>query len=116
LVRLDEKYRERGLRILGFPCNQFGSQEPGTHEEIKEFTSKLGVQFPLFAKINVNGIEAHPLFVFLKKELHGFLTNDIKWNFTKFVMDRNGKPIQRFAPKEEPFSMEPLILRLLDQE
>lgn len=115
LVQLDQKYRERGLRILAFPCNQFGGQEPGTAEEIKQFTQGFGVEFRLFEKINVNGSEAIPLFKFLKKKLTGFLVNDIKWNFTKFVLSKTGEPIKRYAPNEEPFKMEPLLVELLEQ-
>jgi len=115
LVQLDERYRERGLRILGFPCNQFGSQEPGTNEEIKEFAAGYGVQFDMFDKIDVNGSSAHPLYVYLKKKQKGFLINAIKWNFSKFLIDRNGNPVKRYAPNEEPFSIIPEIERLLDE-
>ncbi|RKP05212.1 glutathione peroxidase [Thamnocephalis sphaerospora] len=115
LVQLDQRYREQGLRILGFPCNQFGSQEPGTNEEIKEFVAKFGVEFDMFDKIDVNGSGAHPLFVYLKKKLPGFLVNAIKWNFTKFLVDRHGNPVKRYGPKDEPFSIIPEIERLLQE-
>jgi glutathione peroxidase-family protein len=83
LVELDERYRERGLRILGFPSNQFNNQEPGTNEDIKEFVAKYNVKFDMFEKVEVNGPNAHPLFAYLQNELSGFITNAIKWNFTK---------------------------------
>ena len=91
-----------GLRILAFPCNQFGYQEPGTNEEIKQFVSKYGVEFDMFDKINVNGGNAHPLFNYLKEKQGGTLGNFIKWNFTKFVIDKNGQPVARFAPTNDP--------------
>ncbi|KAI9598724.1 glutathione peroxidase-like protein [Syncephalis fuscata] len=119
LVQLDQRYRERGLRILGFPCNQFGSQEPGTNEEIKEFAAGFGVEFDMFDKIDVNGSNAHPLYVYLKQKQKGFMFNAIKWNFSKvsmiFLIDRNGEPVKRYAPNEEPFSFIPEIERLLDE-
>jgi len=114
LVQLDEKHRERGLRILGFPCNQFGGQEPGTNEDIKKFVAGFGVKFQMFDKIDVNGSNAHPIYVFLKSKLPGFITNDIKWNFSKFVLDRNGTPIQRFSPQDAPSTMVPLLESLLE--
>ena len=92
-----------GLRILGFPCNQFGSQEPGTNEEIKEFaTSNYNVTFDMFSKIDVNGDDTHPLWVFLKAKQGGFLMDRIKWNFTKFVIDKEGLPVARFGPMDDP--------------
>jgi glutathione peroxidase len=104
LQALYEKYRDRGLLVLGFPCNQFGSQEPGTEAEIGAFcSSSYGVTFPLFAKIDVNGNEAHPLYQHLKSAAPGVLgTEAIKWNFTKFLVDRQGNVVKRYAPKEEP--------------
>jgi len=103
LVELYSKYSEaNGLRILGFPCNQFGGQEPGTEQEIKEFVSKYNVTFDMFSKINVNGGDAHPLFAFLKAKQTGFLVNAIKWNFTKFVVDKEGVPVFRSAPTDDP--------------
>jgi glutathione peroxidase len=97
LQALYEKYKDKGLVILGFPCNQFGSQEPGTNEEIKEFCSvNYGVTFPMFDKIDVNGKEAHPLYDYLRSQAKGTLgTEAIKWNFTKFLVDKNGKVIDR---------------------
>ena len=91
-----------GLRILAFPCNQFGSQEPGTNEEIIAFVGKYGVQFDMFDKIDVNGNHAHPLYEYLKSKQGGTLGNFIKWNFTKFVINKEGLPVARFAPTDDP--------------
>lgn len=112
LVQLHEKFAEsKGLRILAFPCNQFGGQEPGTNAEIKEFASKFNVQFDMFSKIDVNGSTADPLWKYLKQQQHGFLTDAIKWNFTKFIIDKNGKPVERYAPQKDPLSLEPDLLK-----
>lgn len=114
LQKLYDKYREKGLEILDFPCNQFGHQAPGTEEEIQEFcTLKYKTTFPLFAKINVNGKNADPLFKYLKKQKGGFLSNDIKWNFTKFLVTRDGAVIERYAPMTRPENIEADILKLL---
>ncbi|MEW5249815.1 glutathione peroxidase [Microbulbifer sp. 2201CG32-9] len=115
LEAIYQKYRERGFAVLGFPCNQFGAQEPGSDEEIKEFcTLNFGVTFPLYAKLNVNGPDAHPLFAALKRSAPGILgTEAIKWNFTKFLLDRDGKVVQRFAPKDRPEAIESAIAPLL---
>jgi len=115
LEALYKKYRDRGFAVLGFPCNQFGQQEPGTEAEIQAFCQKnYGVTFPMFAKIEVNGDRAHPLFDFLKKSLPGILgTEPIKWNFTKFLIDKNGRPVERFAPATQPESIEKEIEKLL---
>jgi glutathione peroxidase len=103
LETLYETYRDRGLTVLGFPCNQFGGQEPGTEEEIGEFCQKnYGVTFPMFAKIEVNGSDEHPLFTWLKSEKGGLLGDKIKWNFTKFLIARDGSVIGRYAPSTEP--------------
>lgn len=103
---LHTTYAEKGLAILGFPCNQFGGQEPGTEAEIKEFAvNNFGVQFDLFSKINVNGDKAHPLYNYLKKEQKGTLGNSIKWNFSKFLTDKKGKPIKRYGPTTDPLSI-----------
>lgn len=109
--------KSRGLSVLGFPCNQFGSQEPGSQEAICAFVgSRFGVTFPLFAKVNVNGPEAHPLFRFLRNSKRGlFGTSSIKWNFTKFLVDRNGRVVARYAPSTSPNKLLPAIDRLLDQ-
>jgi len=114
LEELNRKYSEKGLVILGFPCNQFGSQEPGSSKEISEgCIINYGVSFQMFEKIEVNGPGAHPLYVFLKNQLPGFLGGRIKWNFTKFVIDRNGKPVKRFAPTTKPEKMQEYLLKLL---
>jgi glutathione peroxidase len=115
LEKLYEKYQDQGLVVLGFPCNQFGSQEPGGESEIKSFCeTSFGVKFPLFAKVEVNGPQAHPLYQFLKKAQPGILgTGRIKWNFTKFLVDRQGNPVKRFAPTDKPEDMEGDIQRVL---
>ena len=110
LERLYEEYREQGLVVLGFPCDQFGHQEPGEAGEISEFcTLNYGVTFPMFAKIEVNGDNAHPLFAWLRDERRGFLGGAIKWNFTKFLINRQGDVIDRFAPTTTPEKIEPDI-------
>lgn len=114
LEKLYETYKNQGLVILGFPCNQFGSQEPGTADEIQEFCQlNYGVSFPMFAKIEVNGKNTHPIFKYLKSELKGLLGSAIKWNFTKFVIDKNGTPVKRFAPISTPESMEDYMKEIL---
>jgi glutathione peroxidase len=115
LEALHQKYQDRGFAVLGFPCNQFGRQEPGTEAEIHAFCKKnYGVTFPMFAKVDVNGHQAHPLFDYLKKALPGLLgTEPIKWNFTKFLVDQDGKPVERFAPATPPESIEKAVKRLL---
>ncbi len=104
LQTLYEKYRERGLVILGFPCNQFGGQEPGEAADIAAFCEKnYGVSFPMFAKVEVNGDNAHPLFRYLKKAAPGLLGSEaIKWNFTKFLVGRDGEVVERYAPATTP--------------
>jgi glutathione peroxidase len=113
LEALFQKYQNQGFMILGFPCNQFGAQEPGTEKEILEFCSlNYGVSFPIFAKIEVNGSNTHPLFAFLKSEAPGFLGSEaIKWNFTKFLVDKNGKVVERFAPTTKPEEFENDIVK-----
>jgi glutathione peroxidase len=115
LEKLHEDYAGRGLAVLGFPCNQFGGQEPGDAEEIRNFCSlTYDVRFPLFAKIEVNGDNAHPLYRFLKKERKGLLASEsIKWNFTKFLVDREGRVVDRFAPTAKPEAIRPAIEALL---
>lgn len=115
LEELYSKYKNKGLEILAFPCNQFGAQEPGDAEEIKNFCSlTYNVSFPLFQKVDVNGDNTHPLYSYLKKEEKGILgTEAIKWNFTKFLVDKNGKVIERYAPKTEPKDLEKDIEKLL---
>ena len=107
LEKLWQDYRERGLVVLGFPCDQFGNQEPGNEEEIKNFCSlTYEVDFPMFAKVEVNGTQAHPLWKWLKKEKGGLLGIDaIKWNFTKFLVGRDGRPLKRYAPTDKPESL-----------
>jgi glutathione peroxidase len=115
LEELYEKYNRQGLEILGFPCNQFGYQEPGTDAEIGQFCSlNYGVTFRVFSKVQVNGSDAIPLYQFLKKQAPGLLgTEAIKWNFTKFLVDRDGKVVSRFAPSDTPASLAPSIEKLL---
>lgn len=111
LQKLYETYKDKGLVVLGFPCNQFGNQEPGDEKSIeKGCLINYGVSFPMFAKIDVNGSDAHPLFVYLKKALSGFLIDSIKWNFTKFLIDKDGTPLKRFAPTETPEEVEAYLL------
>ncbi|MEY3986642.1 MAG: hypothetical protein RLZ59_2087 [Pseudomonadota bacterium] len=115
LEALHRKYADKGLTILGFPCNQFGAQEPGDAEEIKSFCSlNYDVTFPLMAKVEVNGDGADPLFTHLKSEKPGLLgTKGIKWNFTKFLIDKSGKVVGRYAPTDKPESLEADIQKLL---
>jgi glutathione peroxidase len=103
LEELHEAYGDEGLVVLGFPCDQFGHQEPGDEAEIQEFCSlNYGVSFPMFAKVEVNGDDAHPLYKWLKEEKGGALGSKIKWNFTKFLVGRDGKPIKRYGSTTKP--------------
>src|SRR5688500_955522 len=115
LEALYKQYRDRGLTVLGFPCNQFGAQEPGTADEIGSFCQKnYGVSFPMFEKIDVNGDGAHPLYRWLKSNAKGVLgTEAIKWNFTKFLIDRQGQVVDRFAPNTKPEDLKPEVEALL---
>jgi glutathione peroxidase len=114
LEEIYKKYNSKGFEVLAFPCNQFGGQEPGSNEEIKNFCSlNYSVTFPLFDKIDVNGKNAHPLYKYLTKEVPGFITDDIKWNFGKFLIDKNGVPVERFAPTTEPAKLAEAIEKLL---
>ncbi|MED5020797.1 glutathione peroxidase [Paenibacillus chibensis] len=114
LQKLYDRYREQGLEILGFPCNQFGGQEPGSSEEAASFCQlNYGVSFPVFAKIDVNGENAHPLFTYLKEQQPGDGNGDIQWNFTKFLVNRSGEVVARFEPKEAPETMTGAIEQLL---
>jgi glutathione peroxidase len=108
LESLYRKHKDRGFVVLGFPCNQFGRQEPGSEREIKDFcTQTYDVTFPMFAKVEVNGSAAHPVFQFLKRERSGLLgTESIKWNFTKFLVDREGNVVRRYAPSDSPERIE----------
>ena len=115
LEKLYKKYEGKGLVVLGFPCDQFGHQEPGNEDEIKNFCSlTYDVTFPMYAKVDVNGDKAHPFWKFLKKEKGGLLGIDaIKWNFTKFLIDKNGDVIKRYAPTDTPEKIEKDIAELL---
>ena len=111
---LNKKYKEEGLEILGFPCNQFANQDKGSNEEIQEFCSlNYGVTFNMFQKIEVNGENAHPLYKFLKNEKKGLLSKEIKWNFTKFLVDSEGNVVKRYGPTVKPLKIEEDIKRLL---
>ena len=114
LEELYTKYKDQGLEILGFPCNQFAGQDPGSNEEIESFCQlNYGVNFPMFAKIDVNGENAHPLYQFLKAKLPGLLGKRIKWNFTKFLISSDGTPLKRYAPTVKPADIEKDIEKLL---
>lgn len=114
LETLYKKYADSGLVVLGFPCNQFANQEPGNEKDISEnCLINYGVTFQMFKKVDVNGPNAHPIFKYLKQELKGFPGNFIKWNFTKFLIDQNGKPIKRFSPLTKPEKIEAHIQKLL---
>lgn len=107
------KYKSRGFEVLAFPCNQFGGQEPGTNADIRAFIQKSGVEFPVFSKIDVNGADESELYTFLKRSQRGVLGKRVIWNFTKFLVDRNGKPVARFGPQQSPKSIEARIKHLL---
>jgi glutathione peroxidase len=115
LEALYRKYRDRGFEVLGFPCNQFGAQEPGDAAEIGAFCSTTyDVTFPMFAKVEVNGSDAHPLYQHLKSAQPGILgTEAIKWNFTKFLVDRQGAVVKRYAPKDAPEALDAEVAALL---
>ena len=115
LQKLYDDYKDRNFIVLGFPCNQFGGQEPGTDQEIGEFCDiNYSVTFPIFSKIKVNGPEAHPLFKILKSDKPGiFRTQSIKWNFTKFLINSNGKIVERFSPRVEPRHIRKEIEKIL---
>lgn len=114
LEALYKKYKDKGLVILGFPCNQFANQEPGDEKTISETCyTNYGVTFPMFAKTDVNGDSAHPIFKYLKKELSGLFGGIVKWNFTKFVIDKDGKPLKRFAPTTKPEEIDKYLQKIL---
>jgi len=114
LEALQKEFGPRGFSVLGFPCNQFGSQEPGDNREIEQFcSSKFAVSFPMFGKIDVNGSGAHPLYQYLKSEKSGLLGSSIKWNFTKFLVDRSGRVVARHAPTTTPEGLKKEIEALL---
>ena len=107
LEKLYEKYKDQGFEILGFPCNQFGGQDPGTNDQIGEYCQRnYGVSFPVFAKVDVKGPEAHAIFRYLTNNSKGLLGSGIKWNFTKFLVDKNGQVINRYAPTTKPELLE----------
>jgi glutathione peroxidase len=114
LQQLQDEYGDRGFTVLGFPCDQFGGQEPGTEDEIASFCERtFGVDFPLFAKVEVNGDGAHPLFAWLRQEKSGLLGGKIKWNFTKFLIGRDGRVVDRFGPTTKPERIAADIERVL---
>lgn len=115
LEALYKKYADQGLVVLGFPCNQFGKQEPGSADDISRTCHiNYGVSFPMFEKVEVNGAAAHPVFRYLKEALPGVFGGRIKWNFTKFLIGRDGKPLKRFAPLTTPEKMESAIKAALE--
>ncbi|MFQ3244289.1 MAG: glutathione peroxidase [Arenicella sp.] len=115
LETLHKELESQGLVILGFPCNQFGSQDPGGDGQIEEFCQlNYGVSFPMFSKIDVNGTDAHPLYTFMKKQARGLLgSTTVKWNFTKFLVNREGQVVERYAPNDKPENIKADILKLL---
>jgi len=116
LEELQTELAPRGFTVLAFPCNQFGRQEPGTAEEIKTFARETyGVTFPIFAKVRVNGAETHPVWKFLKSSVSSPLGQSIKWNFTKFVVDKNGVPVKRYGSNTTPSSIRSTLEQLLEE-
>lgn len=114
LEKLYEKYKDQGLEVLGFPCNQFGGQDPGSNEQIGSYCQRnYGVSFPMFAKVNVKGPEAHVIFRYLTNNSKGILGNGIKWNFTKFLINKKGEVINRYAPTTKPEDIEQDIEKAL---
>ncbi|GAB2296869.1 Probable phospholipid hydroperoxide glutathione peroxidase [Dionaea muscipula] len=115
LSELYSKYKDQGLEILAFPCNQFAGQEPGTNEQIVEFAcTRFKAEFPIFHKVNVNGSNAAPIYKFLKYHKGGLFCDNIKWNFTKFLVDKDGKVIKRYSPTTSPSKIEKRIKQLLE--
>jgi glutathione peroxidase len=116
LESLYQKYKDKGLVVLGFPCNQFSGQEPEANETMERTCkANFGVTFPLFEKIDVNGPGAHPVFKFLKSKLGGWFGRRIKWNFTKFLVSTDGKPLKRWSPVTKPAAIEPYLRKVLDR-
>jgi glutathione peroxidase len=115
LEKLFQQYKDKGFEVLGFPCNQFGGQEPGNAEEIEQFCKvNFGVTFPLMAKVDVNGVDASPLYDWMKSEAKGLMgTTAVKWNFTKFLIDRQGNVVKRYAPTDKPEAIARDIAKLL---
>jgi len=116
LQGLYNELHDQGFEILAFPCNQFGRQEPRSNAEIKTFAASRGATFPIFEKINVNGSKAHPVYNFLRAKIGGIMGSSIKWNFTKFLCDRDGNPIERYAPPTKPYEIKKDILELLNKQ
>ncbi|KAF8033018.1 hypothetical protein BT93_D1797 [Corymbia citriodora subsp. variegata] len=117
LSKLYEKYRNQGLEILAFPCNQFGSQEPGTNEQIQEFAcTRFKAEYPIFAKVDVNGVNADPLYKHLKSSKGGLFGDGIKWNFSKFLVNKEGNVVNHYAPTTSPLSFEEDVKKLLGVE
>lgn len=117
LEKLNQKYKDQGLVVIGFPCNQFASQDPGSNDEIESFCRlNYGVTFQIMQKIDVNGDNAHPIFRYLRHETKGLFSDKVKWNFTKFLISRDGKSIKRYAPTVKPEKMEEDIEKLLRAE
>lgn len=115
LQKLYDQYKDQSFEVLGFPCNQFGHQDPGADEEINQFCKQnYGVSFQMFSKVNVKGKNAHPLFAFLTSEQKGILGEQIKWNFTKFLIDKDGQVVKRFGPQKNPDIIEKDVEALLD--
>ncbi len=115
LENLYQKYKDKDFVILGFPCNQFANQEPGDEKSISEgCLLNYGVTFPMFSKIDVNGEDAHEIYNYLKKELKGTFGGKIKWNFTKFLIDKNGKPVKRFSPTTKPEKIDDYLVTVLN--
>ncbi|OPH54722.1 glutathione peroxidase [Paenibacillus ferrarius] len=116
LQELHDTYKDQGFSVLGFPCNQFKDQEPGDDAQVEQTCQlNFGVNFPLFSKINVNGPDAHPLYRFLKQQASGLFGSGIKWNFTKFLVDQDGKVLKRFSPTTSPSKIEGQIRKLLEK-
>lgn len=115
LQTLYDKYKDKGFEILDFPCNQFANQAPGNEEEIHTFcTGRFGIKFPQFAKIDVNGINESPLYTYLKSQKKGFFSSKIKWNFSKFLVTKDGQVVERFAPTDTPEKIDSYIEKLLN--
>jgi glutathione peroxidase len=116
LTKLYGKYKDQGFEILAFPCNQFGSQEPGTNEEIQEFAcTRFKAEYPIFDKVDVNGSNAAPIYKYMKSVKGGFLGDSIKWNFSKFLVDKDGRVVDRYAPTTSPLSIEKDVKKLLEK-
>ena len=113
LVTLHDKLEGEGFTVIGVPCNQFGGQEPGTAADIRAFADKYGVKFPMLGKLDVNGLNTHPLYSYLKGSQGELLGKDIKWNFSKFLVDRDGVTVKRYPPTTSPSAIEPDIVALL---